>query len=191
MFSYHYSLEGYHYAGLKAAAEALADVRNPDADSLIRNAAEFREQILRAYKWTQSHMPVVPLRDGTWIPGYPAQVYTPGPTNDYFPGQDANRSWAYDVELGAHQLVPQGVLDPSSREVERMMDHNGRHPVPAGGVARLPGGEVGGGLVQPRRVRQDAALLPQLRQFGGWFEFNVGILLPRFVTIFYQAELPV
>ncbi|MGB9620068.1 MAG: hypothetical protein ACPL7K_06625, partial [Armatimonadota bacterium] len=123
VFAYHYSLEGYYYAGLKWASEALADVGALGADCLVRNAEEFRQEILRAYHWTQARMPVVPLRDGTWIPGYPAQVYTLGPTNDYFPGQDGNRSWAYDVELGAHQLVPQGVLDPASREVERMLDH--------------------------------------------------------------------
>ena len=122
-FAYHYCLEGYYYAGLKRAAEALADIGTPGADSLLRNAEEFRREILRAYEWTQGRMPVVELRDGTWIPGYPAQVYTLGPTEHYFPGEDANRSWAYDVELGAHQLVPQGVLDPASREVERMMDH--------------------------------------------------------------------
>jgi hypothetical protein len=50
-------------------------------------------------------------------------VHSPGPLNDFFPGEDGNRSWCYDVELGAHQLVPQGVLEPDSPEVARMMDH--------------------------------------------------------------------
>jgi hypothetical protein len=63
------------------------------------------------------------LRDGAWIPYYPSTVHSPGKLADFFPGQDAGRSWCYDVELGAHQLVPAGILDPRSREVERLMDH--------------------------------------------------------------------
>ena len=123
LYAYHYCLEGYYYAGLKWAAEALHDIGHPKATHFLADAATFREEIERAYHWTQAMSPVVPLRDGTWVPSYPAQVYTFGPTADYYPGQDANRSWAYDVELGAHHLVPQGVLEASSREVEHMMDH--------------------------------------------------------------------
>ncbi|MDH7600561.1 MAG: NPCBM/NEW2 domain-containing protein [Armatimonadota bacterium] len=123
LYAYHYCLEGYYYAGLKWASQALAEVGHPDGVRLAANAEEFRKEIRRAYYWTQSAAPVVPLRDGTWVPSYPAQVYTFGPTADYYPGQDANRSWAYDVELGAHQLVPQGLLDPASREVEDMINH--------------------------------------------------------------------
>ena len=122
-FAYHFALNGYYYAGLRAAAQALLDIGHPQAQEFLRNAAEFREEILRAYQWTQSRAPVYPLKDGSWAPAYPAQLHCPGPTNYFFPGEDANRSWAYDVELGAHQLAPQGVLDPDSREVARMMDH--------------------------------------------------------------------
>jgi len=50
-------------------------------------------------------------------------VHSPGRLAEFFPGQDAGRSWCYDVELGVHQLVPAGVLNPHSREVERLMDH--------------------------------------------------------------------
>ncbi|MGQ9782794.1 MAG: NPCBM/NEW2 domain-containing protein [Armatimonadota bacterium] len=123
LYAYHYCLEGYYYAGLRWAAQALSDIEHSEAGRLIMEAEEFRSEILRAFHWTQSKTPVVPLRDGTWVPGYPAQVYTFGSTGDYYPGQDANRSWAYDVELGVHQLVPQGVLDASSCEVDYMMDH--------------------------------------------------------------------
>ena len=63
------------------------------------------------------------MRNGTWIPHYPSQVHSPGKLADFFPGQDAGRSWCYDVEIGAHQLVPTGVFDPRDREVERMVDH--------------------------------------------------------------------
>jgi hypothetical protein len=50
-------------------------------------------------------------------------LYCPAPTDYFYRAEDFNRSWCYDVELGAHHLVPQGVLDPNSRDVEWMMDH--------------------------------------------------------------------
>jgi len=122
-FAYYFCLNGYYCAGLHSAAQALAEIGYPDAPSFVKSAAEFREDILRAYRWTQSRMPVYPLRNGAWVPGYPAQVHSPGPTNDYFPGEDGNRSWAYDVEAGAHQLAPQGILDANGRDVAWIMDH--------------------------------------------------------------------
>ena len=122
-FSYHFSLNGYFDAGLAHAGAALADIGYPDGKAIAESASEFRENILRAYRRAQSQMPVYPLKDGTWVPGYPGQLHAPGQTNDFFPGQDGNRSWCYDVELGAHQLVPAGVLDPASPDVEWMMEH--------------------------------------------------------------------
>jgi len=91
--------------------------------SALTHAAELRANILRAYRWTQSQAPALPLRNGTWIPHYPSQVHSPGKLADFFPGQDGGRSWCYDVEIGAHQLIPTGVLDPDCREVERILDH--------------------------------------------------------------------
>ncbi len=122
-YNYFFCLNGYYYKGLLEAAQALAGVGHEGADGLLAQAKAYRDDILRAYHWTQARMPVYPLKDGTSVPGYPSQLDAPGPTNNFFPGEDGNRSWCYDVELGAHQLVPQGVLDPASREVGDMMDH--------------------------------------------------------------------
>jgi len=122
-FAYHFSLEGYYYGGLRHAAEALAAIGHPDGSPLLEGAEQFRREILRAYGWTRSRAPVFPLKNGTWVPEYPGQVHCPGPTSAFFPGEDGNRSWAYDVELGAHQMVPQGILEPKSDDVTHMMDH--------------------------------------------------------------------
>lgn len=122
-YAYYFCLNGYYCAGLESAGRALEDIGYPGSGAFTKIADEFRSDILRAYRWTQSRTPVYPLQDGTWTPGYPSQVHCPGPTNDYFPGEDGNRSWAYDVELGSHQLVPQGILPPDSPEVTRMIDH--------------------------------------------------------------------
>ena len=122
-YAYYFALNGYYYAGLHHAARALADTGAAGADELLQEAQRFRKDILRAYRRTQEQMPVLPLQNGTWVPGSPSQVHCPAPTAHLFPGEDANRSWAYDVELGAHQLVPQGVIPPDSREVEWITDY--------------------------------------------------------------------
>lgn len=123
VYSYYFCLNGYFYAGLENASQALAAVNYPNADSLLHNASDFKSDILNAYSWAQAKMPVYPLKDGTSVKAYPSQVYVWGKTNDFFPAEDFNRSWCYDIELGAHQLVPQGVLDPNSKDVTSMMEH--------------------------------------------------------------------
>ncbi len=121
-FAYYFCLNGYNCAGLRNAGEALKAIRHPDADTFLRDAAAYQQDILRAYRLIQAQMPVYPLRNGTSVPGYPSQLL-PGPTGPFFPGEDGNRSWCYDVELGAHHLVPQGVLPADSQDVTWMMDH--------------------------------------------------------------------
>jgi hypothetical protein len=122
-FAYHYAMNAYYAAGLKGAALALRETGHPEAKRIAEAAEQLRQNTLRAYAWTQARSPVLGLRNGTWIPAYPSQVHSPGKLADFFPGQDAGRSWCYDVEIGAHQLVPTGVLDAHSREVERLLDH--------------------------------------------------------------------
>jgi hypothetical protein len=122
-FAYHFAMNAYYVAGLRSAGEALGEIGYPDARQFAKTADQLQKDTLRAYAWTQARSPALPLRDGTWIPHYPSQVHSPGKLAEFFPGQDAGRSWCYDVEIGAHQLVPTGVLNPHSREVERLMEH--------------------------------------------------------------------
>jgi hypothetical protein len=123
-FAYHYALNAYYYAALREIGTALTEALPPRASPLApAQAAELRTNILRAYRWTQAQAPALPLGNGTWIPHYPSQVHSPGKLADFFPGQDGGRSWCYDVEIGAHQLVPTGVLAPHDREVDHILDH--------------------------------------------------------------------
>ncbi len=138
-FAYHYAMNAYYFAALREVGSALSDLSSSNGSrrqetltdistlraslSALTQAADLRTNILRAYRWTQAQAPALPLRNGTWIPHYPSQVHSPGKLAEFFPGQDAGRSWCYDVEIGAHQLIPTGVLDPRDREVERMCDH--------------------------------------------------------------------
>jgi hypothetical protein len=123
VYQYYMYINGNYYAGLKSAGEALADIGHPDADAILANAQELRECIWRAYKNAQSLAPVFPLRDGTWVPMYPTQAFSIWPTNQMYPASDSGRSWCYDVEIGAHHLIPMGVMDPDSDDARWMMDH--------------------------------------------------------------------
>lgn len=122
-FAYYFCLNGYYCAGLRSTAEALVDAGIKEAAGWRDMYHPFREDILRGYAWTRARMPVYPLRDGTSVPAYPSQLHGLGATQLFFPGEDSSRSWCYDIELGSHHMVPQGLLDPNSREVGWMMDH--------------------------------------------------------------------
>ncbi|MHB1309088.1 MAG: hypothetical protein ACYC23_18575, partial [Limisphaerales bacterium] len=116
-------LNGYYAAGLEAISGALGGIGDPDAAEFAGEARRLREATTAAFRATAARSPAVPLRNGTWVPYYPSQIHSPGMLGDFFPGEDAGRSWCYDVELGAHQLVPTGVLDPFDPAVDSMLDH--------------------------------------------------------------------
>jgi hypothetical protein len=122
-YAFRFFNEAQYCAGLEAAARALAGVSHPDAAALAVNAKQYREDLVRAYRWTQARSPVVRLDDGTWVPADPAILDCFGRVEDFLPGEDWNRSWAYSVEIGAHQLAANGVLDPASDDVRWMMDY--------------------------------------------------------------------
>jgi len=122
-FGYRSVLEGYFYAGLNGTAGALEKIGYPGADALFADAKEFREAIRRAYKWSQARSPVLELSNGTWVPYCPGMVYCFGRIGDVYKGEDGGRAWCYDVELGAHHLVPQGVLNSDERDVKWMSEY--------------------------------------------------------------------
>lgn len=123
VFNYYYCMNGYYYAGLNAAGQALKDIDYPGAQTMIDNAAQLRGNIIRAFHWTQSQAPVYPLQDGTWVPAYPTHVYCPAPIDNFYKGEDFGRSWCYDVEVGSHHLIAQGVMDPGSKDAHWTMNH--------------------------------------------------------------------
>ncbi|MBN2023666.1 MAG: NPCBM/NEW2 domain-containing protein [Pirellulales bacterium] len=122
-FAYRFFNDAQYYAGLETAGRALADVGHPDAEAILADARRYREDIVRAYRWTQARSPVVPLDDGAWAPADPAILDCFGRVEDFLPDEDANRSWCYSIEIGAHQLAATGILDPASDEVGWIADH--------------------------------------------------------------------
>jgi hypothetical protein len=186
-FAYYFCLNGYFHAGLHGAARALADIGHPGAEELLAAAEDLREDILRAYHRTQSQMAVNPLGNGAWAPGYPSQVHCPSPTAEFFPGEDSNRTWCYDVEEGAPHLVVQGVLDPRSDEVAWMMEHlesvqflaDGWFDYPHCENVKDPFGLGGFSKVQPylTRLPQMYALRDDIKPFLRAYFNSAGSLL--------------
>jgi hypothetical protein len=66
--------------GLDALARVLADVGHPEAKALQAEADAYRRDILASFKEASVRSPLVPLRDGTWIPQIPAEVHRRGRT---------------------------------------------------------------------------------------------------------------
>jgi len=122
-YAAYYMLNAYYCAGLREASVALARIRHPRAAVWSREAADYRACILRSFRRVHSVMPAVRLQSGRWVAPAPTQVHCGGPTGLLFPGEDANRSWCYDVELGAHQLAAAGILDARGLETASILDH--------------------------------------------------------------------
>jgi len=122
-FAYRFFNDAQHCRGLASAAAALAEIEHPDAPAILAEARKYQADLLRAYRWTQSRMPVVPLADGTWTHNHPSILGCFGNVDELFPGEDGNRTWCYSVELGGHHLAANRLLDPRGAEVGRMMDY--------------------------------------------------------------------
>lgn len=94
--------------GLEDAARALDDYGAPEAGEFEREAADYREAILRAYREAAVRSPVARLRDGTYVPDYPSSVTTRG--RDY--------GWIRETLEGALMLPITRLLEPKSQEAE-------------------------------------------------------------------------
>lgn len=117
-FAYQARPQGEYYAGLTGMAHAFADIGYSGSEDLLETAATFRDDIVRAYTWTQERSPAVQRRDGAWIPYCPAYFGCFGRVMDLYPDEDGGRSWGKDMSMGAHNLVTLGVLDPVEHRQE-------------------------------------------------------------------------
>jgi hypothetical protein len=119
-YAYYFYANGHFWAGLERAARILAEPRPPEAKQLQQAADEYRANILRAFRWQRSQMPVVPLRDGTWVSPCPSSLYCYGLTREFFGGVSAP---GHDVEAGGQHLIPLGLLEPTGREAAGIIDY--------------------------------------------------------------------
>lgn len=122
-FAYRFFNDAQFAAGLSEAARVLGKVDDPAAPGFAAEAAAYRDDLLAAYRWTRARSPILPLGDGRWTPAQPSLLESFGHVEEFQPGEDANRSWAYSVELGPNHLAATGILDPRSAEVGEMLDY--------------------------------------------------------------------
>jgi len=122
-YAYRFFNEAQYCAALREAGRVLAKVNHPNASAILEDAALYRDDIHRAYQFAQSHTPVVPLADGTWVAPYPTILSCFGDPGSFYPAEDAARSWCYAVELGAHHLAANGLLDPRGEETRSILSH--------------------------------------------------------------------
>jgi hypothetical protein len=123
-FACYFYANANYCAGLRDAAAALARIHDPEAAAIAADAKAFRDDILRAWRFASSRAPVVPLRDGRFVPYFPTDLDGVGPVETFHPGEDAGRSWCYDVEVGPAQMVALGMLAPDAPEAGWIMDED-------------------------------------------------------------------
>lgn len=88
--------------GLEAVARALAAIGHPQGEVLQREATAYRRDLLAAFHEASVRSPLVPLRDGTWIPQIPSEVHRRGRTF----------GWITVTLEGSIYLLRTGLLSP-------------------------------------------------------------------------------
>ncbi|PYV15042.1 MAG: hypothetical protein DMG21_16250 [Acidobacteria bacterium] len=100
-FEYWFAVNGYAYLGLRTAAEAVSAVDSEVGRRLSREADDYRTDIRRAVFHAMATAPVVPLRDGTFVPAIPPRTSLHG----------RDLGWIRNILYGAHTLVDCGIFN--------------------------------------------------------------------------------
>ena len=143
------------WRGTDSAARALQDFGHREAKRFRREADAFRKDLIRGFERNREHAPLVPLRDGRWVPHYPSRLYCRG--RDF--------GWIREVLEGAVYLPISGLYDPRSKQAGWILDDyqdNLCHTPPYGYVLRDPEASLwhrGGFSIQPNLL---AGLIPHL-----------------------------
>jgi hypothetical protein len=97
--------------GFQAVAAALADINHPRAKELQAEAAAYHRDFMAGMTEARVRSPVVKLRDDTYVPKFPSQLYTRGRAH----------GWIREVLEGAIFLPVYQLLDPNSSEARWIM----------------------------------------------------------------------
>jgi len=91
--------------GMQNAAAALDAAGLPEGKRLLKEAADYRNDILNAFTEAMQRSPVVRLRDGSWIPHVPPESHRRGRTF----------GWITETLEGAIHMIRTGMIDPWDR----------------------------------------------------------------------------
>jgi hypothetical protein len=103
-----FAVNAYAYRGLRAAAEAIADIDPAEGARLAKQAASYRDDIRAAALRSMAAAPAVPLRDGAWVPLIPPRTHLHG--RDY--------GWIRNILYGALTLIDCAVFEPGEPVAE-------------------------------------------------------------------------
>ncbi len=92
--------------GFDAVAESLAEYGHPQADRLVKEAKAYHDDVARGFRDAAIRSPVVRLRDGTYVPEIPSEVYTRGRCF----------GWIRETLEGGIFMPIMGLIDPKSPE---------------------------------------------------------------------------
>ena len=110
-----FMLNALSYLGVRSIAECLANVAPGEARRLARAAVRYRRDLRAAFLESMAESPVIPGRDGRWIPSFPPWAGHPGPVSLYAEGGAWHTHGAFgarDSLIGALYLLLAGVLAP-------------------------------------------------------------------------------
>ncbi len=97
--------------GFQAIAAALADAGHPQGPALLKQAADYHQDFMAAMNEARIRAPVVRLRDGTYVPKFPSQLYTRGRAH----------GWIRETLEGSIFLPAYQLLDPTSSQARWIM----------------------------------------------------------------------
>ena len=124
---YHqFMLNGYSYLGLKRVSEVLEELGSEEAQSLMAEAAAWRQDILDSFHACLASSPVVPVSDGSWCPT--CSPWAESSTARFFLHKaEQYRSHGTvmvpDGLLGPLHLVFTEVLDAESRDAAMLLKY--------------------------------------------------------------------
>ena len=97
------STNAYAYLGFRSAADVLAEIGHPEGARLQAEAAAYGRDLRAGFHEACARSPVVPLRDGTWVPHFPSRLERRG--RDF--------GWLREVLEGAVHLIYCGLIAPA------------------------------------------------------------------------------
>jgi hypothetical protein len=115
--------QAWEYAGLKIAADMIADVDPQSGAALQKEAEALRQAILTAWEKSTARLPVVKVRDGSYRRFLPSVPYLRGLCRDVSPPTNAGEgefAWVLDGNFSAHLALD--VLSPDDQRLNETLD---------------------------------------------------------------------
>ncbi|HEY3267934.1 MAG TPA: hypothetical protein VGM37_13470 [Armatimonadota bacterium] len=111
-YFYWLSTNAVTWRAVDSAARALETIQHPDAPRLRREADAYRADLLRGFRLSRQHAPLVRLRNGRWVPHTPSRLYRRG----------RDVGWIRETLEGSVYLLITGLYDANSQEAGWILD---------------------------------------------------------------------